>query len=324
MKEFTNLPKRFFKGMFLLFSLTVLLSGSTLLLDSCKNEESEVETSSHEFVSSYNHMLEKLSSTIIVTNKSNTAMRSAPINEDEPDDPVEETILVYLLYPKGTPEDIKDLSEEVVTIQDLSDLIHLTDATLQYVPNEDNMVYKIKVSEPLLMEGINPMIQSSKEYLYSRGFSEQEIQDMIQENNATESDLIPFVLKWSEASLSESSTTTPVSQFKTKCLGAFSTPLYAKELVVSDYVDCALDAIGINVLAGLSWSGAKTWSKVAAKKAFAAVAKRALGPIGAAITAISFGICLYNKSQEKEPGCVYAIPTPSRIEELYKELTLQN
>lgn len=62
-----------------------------------------------------------------------------------------------------------------------------------------------------------------------------------------------------------------------------------------DYIDCTLIAIGADVLFSLGASSGTAWSVSAMKKAFGAVAKKALGPIGAAIAAVSFGMCLYDR-----------------------------
>lgn len=320
MKNSTNFLVRFSKGILLLCSLMVLTCIFMFFLNSCNSEETIEDKHSKEFISSYNILLDKFSSMNIVNNITKSRVS---IDEDLGDNQLDETILIYLLYPKNTQEDIKNLTEEVVTIQDLSDLIRLTDAVLQYQPNNENIKYKIEVSKASIMNGINPMIKTAKEYLYSRGFSEEEIQMMIEENNAQESDLIPFVLKLSEASISEESNQkTPTSQLKTNFSSILFTPLYAEvPLNSSDYQSCALEAIGFDIAYSLAWSGAKTWGKIAIKKAFTTIAKRALGPVGAAIAVVEFGICLNSTYRAKNSGnCIYAIPTPSDIEKSYDKL----
>ncbi|MCK0157082.1 hypothetical protein MWU65_07830 [Cellulophaga sp. F20128] len=59
-----------------------------------------------------------------------------------------------------------------------------------------------------------------------------------------------------------------------------------------DLLVCAAVAIGADALWALGGSSVSTWSVAAMTKAFSAVAKRFLGPIGVAIAVISFGICL--------------------------------
>ena len=60
----------------------------------------------------------------------------------------------------------------------------------------------------------------------------------------------------------------------------------------NDYVKCAAVAIGADALWALGGSSASSWSRAAMKKAFKAVAKRFLGPVGVAIAVVSFGVCL--------------------------------
>ena len=224
------------------------------------------------------------------------------------------------MYPEDTEEDIKSLYKEVVTTQDLSDLIRLTDAVLQYESYQDNEKYKIEVSEVKIIQSLNPMVQESKKYLYTRGFSEREIQDMIIENNAVETDLIPLVMKLTEADLSQPSLITKVNQrYSFSLLNLLSTPVNARNLVTQDYVNCAIAAIGVDLAAGFSFSSAKTWGKAAIKKAFKAIAQRVLGPIGVALAVGSFGYCMYEAATKYD--CQYSIPITSQFENKYKTLT---
>lgn len=165
---------------------------------------------------------------------------------------------------------------------------------------------------------MEPLIKNAKEYLYGRGFSEDEIQEMIKENSANETDLIPFVLKLSEAELYEDIYANITYRQKTSLLSIFAVPSYARDVEFMDYVDCALHAVGADVFYSLAWSGAKTWTKAVMKRAFTAVVKRALGPIGAAITVISFGICMYKKYRSNAT-CTYTMPAPSHIQKSYEK-----
>jgi len=60
----------------------------------------------------------------------------------------------------------------------------------------------------------------------------------------------------------------------------------------ADLKNCAMEALGLDVIAMLSQSNAKKWAKKAIKKAFKAVASKFLGPVGAAIAIIDFSICM--------------------------------
>jgi len=60
-----------------------------------------------------------------------------------------------------------------------------------------------------------------------------------------------------------------------------------KELLV-----CGAVAIGADALWALGGSSASAWTAAAMTKAFTAIAKRFLGPVGVAIAVVSFGVCL--------------------------------
>lgn len=312
MKTVLNTLIRFTKGITIISVAFALLLGAIIIFDSCKkNDIVIVDEAVNRFINNYNLNLDKYISTNITT-PDNTNTRSTAVTS-------ENNTSVYLLFPEDTQPEIKELTEEVVTIQDLSDLIRLTDATMQYHPNEHNINYKIEISEDKIVNEMEPFIKNAKEYLYRRGFSEEEIIEMIKENDANETDLVPFVLKLSEAELSDAVYAYKHQMQTLNLLDIFASPTYAKDLELMDYLDCALVAVGADVFYSLSWSGAKTWTKAAMKRAFSAVVKRALGPIGAAITVASFGICMYNK-YTSNITCTYAIPAPSHIQIAYENI----
>ena len=58
------------------------------------------------------------------------------------------------------------------------------------------------------------------------------------------------------------------------------------------WLKCAAIAIGADALWALGGSSASAWTAAAMTRAFTAVAKRFLGPIGVAIAVVSFGVCM--------------------------------
>ncbi len=60
----------------------------------------------------------------------------------------------------------------------------------------------------------------------------------------------------------------------------------------NEVLDCALGAIGADAFFAFGASTATSWTAAAVTKAFSAVAKRFLGPVGVAIAVVSFGICI--------------------------------
>lgn len=60
----------------------------------------------------------------------------------------------------------------------------------------------------------------------------------------------------------------------------------------SDILRCLVVAVGADALWALGGSSASSWTAAAITRAFSSIAKRFLGPVGAAIAAVSFGICM--------------------------------
>ena len=157
------------------------------------------------------------------------------------------------------------------------------DAVVEYDPTTTNINYEIEVPVQNIVTSLSPLVNESKQYLYTKGFTEQGIQQMIVEQGGTEQDLVPFVMSLTDIEHRQISVATNYSDF-------FVNSAYANKM--NPYVKCALVAIGADVLWALGGSSASTWTMVAMKKAFGAVAKRLLGPIGVALAVVSFGVCL--------------------------------
>ncbi len=66
----------------------------------------------------------------------------------------------------------------------------------------------------------------------------------------------------------------------------------SQKMELDDFLKCAAVAVGADALFALGGSSATAWSAAALTRAFSAVAKRFLGPIGVAIAVVSFSLCL--------------------------------
>lgn len=66
----------------------------------------------------------------------------------------------------------------------------------------------------------------------------------------------------------------------------------SQKMELEDFLKCAAVAVGADALFALGSSSATAWSAAALTRAFSAVAKRFLGPIGVAIAVVSFSLCL--------------------------------
>ena len=116
--------------------------------------------------------------------------------------------------------------------------------------------------------------------------SHSDIDEMIVEGNGTEEDLIPLVMAMIQLEASENTMTTRVN-FESLFFQSANAQTWTQ------VGQCAVAAIGVDVLWSLGSDGGK-WTKKAIKKAFKAVAKRFLGPIGVAIAVVSFSFCVAN------------------------------
>lgn len=61
---------------------------------------------------------------------------------------------------------------------------------------------------------------------------------------------------------------------------------------MNPFLECGIIAIGADALWALGGSSASAWTAAAMTKAFTAIAKRFLGPVGVAIAVVTFGVCL--------------------------------
>jgi hypothetical protein len=135
-----------------------------------------------------------------------------------------------------------------------------------------------------VINSLSPSLNEAKNYLYTKGFNDSEIDQMIVEHGGQELDLIPFVMSLVTIE-QESLSWQPSSIF-------FVNQAYAGDVTWEDYARCAMIGIGADVLWALGTSNVSSWSKKALRKAFGTVSKRFLGPIGVGIAVVSFGICI--------------------------------
>ena len=270
---------KFSKGILALVAINILIVISVFIFNSCKKTEFENSdngkanlkfreslTSNKQFIASISFENEKI-------NLSSEQLRiSSPYIESKK---------VYIAFSDEVTPEIESAFNNTKSIQDLANLIEYTDAIIQDEPNGNSINYPIVVPIEKVADSLNPLVIESKEYLYSKGFSENAIQQMLTENNGTELDLIPFVIALTEIEKNQST-------FATNNLNLFIGSTYA----MNEYVKCAMVAIGADVLWALGGSQASAWSMTMMTKAFGAVAKRFLGPIGVAIAVVSFGLCI--------------------------------
>lgn len=278
MKKLNYQISNLFTGLKLLSLFAVVSVSFSLIVQSCQREQYEnndITKASEKFKAS------------IQTNKSKVGSIMLGGSVTGRPDPSRESI--YVDFPGDIGSETTNLYSQTNSIQGLSNLIDNTNAIIQYSPTKTNSDYEINVSVEAVKNSLAPLIADAKNYLYTKGFTNQEIDDMISLHNGTEEDLIPYVMSLTH--LEEG------GSFAQNLTIPFVNNVYAK-LDANDYLRCAGVAIGADVLWSLGASSAATWGKAAMVKAFGAVAKRLLGPIGVAIAVVSFGVCLHEANYD--------------------------
>ncbi len=220
----------------------------------------------------------------------------------------EDCAVIKVQFSEGTPPEDKELASLAKTVQDVSSLYRITAAELtvdadDFFGNETGNTETIVLSEEKARTLLVPYVKASVDYLMAQGLTENQIDSIKNVTNATDEDLVIASmlllnqeLKNRESSIAKSN--------KMNKIHIFATPCHAVNF--SGVMDCGLQAIGMDIFYGLSQSVAKTWSVKVIIKAFGTVAKKAIGPIGAAIAVGEFSYCMYKKY-----GGGYTIKVPS-------------
>lgn len=143
----------------------------------------------------------------------------------------------------------------------------------------------VQMSEPKIKETLSPMVAESKNYLYSIGLTDFDIQEMLMEAGADESSLIPFTLALIEHD----------NQYYANLESSRKWSLIPSAYAAVTWTDtgkCALAAIGADIIYSFGPSPAKTWSKAVIKKAFKVAASKFIGPVGVFIMVAEFSLCM--------------------------------
>jgi hypothetical protein len=293
---------KFCKGTVAIIAIYTVLAMSVFILDSCKKVENSVDNSDKagkNFIIKLKNYRRHIGSVgftrgiglnIVMQNdiRIGTSIRDkVSVVNNEPSNPVAP---VYLDFPKGATSENINLVNKVTSIQQLADLQNATNAVIQYSPTTENSNNELRINIATLNNSLSPMILEAKQYLYAKGLSDFDIQNMLLEHKGKDEDLVPFVIALANAEVQPEP-----EMISRNYLQPFFSTANAK-LNANDYQMCAIVAIGADVLFSLATSGLKTWSRALIMKAFGTVAKRMLGPVGVAIAVVSFGVCLAERN----------------------------
>ncbi len=202
------------------------------------------------------------------------------------------TYCIKLINPTETIiEDVNNLTDLIKVKANPNILVINTtiDDSESELPNgndSNNCTDVVQIPTEPVSEALSPAVIQAKNYLSTKGFSNSDIQNMIRQEKGVSTDLVPLVMTMISL---EDADKNLVNNYD------FSNMLFNTAYAQSakDVGNCALAAIGADIIWSLGSDPGK-WTKKAIKKAFGAVAKRLLGPIGAAITVVTFGLCVAN------------------------------
>ncbi len=188
----------------------------------------------------------------------------------------------------------KDLN--VSSIRSYGDMLELQtkyDVDFYVMENEPvGLEAVIYVSEEETLEALMPLIEQSKAYLYRKGFTDIEIDEMLAENNASPATLVPLALLLSEDEIN--------SQLDKDNLIEECISFTRGEITLSTVLSCAIAATGADIIYSLQTGGNNShtnkWTKKAIKLLFKKVAPRFLGPVGVGIAVVSFVACIGSSS----------------------------
>lgn len=206
---------------------------------------------------------------------------------------------VYINFPDSTDKKYIEEAKLIKTIEDLLKLQHKTAAEFSL---KDSSLFscKIQISKKAADEAIKPLIAPSKKFLYNRGFSENEVKDMLKENNATESDLVLLTLVVNEMEMKNQQVAKTASVNTFNILDLFVTPAYANNdlyekctTLLKDSYDCAKDVLGLTDVQAFLIAGNMT--KKSIRQLFKKIATRSASKFAAIIAVAEFGKCLYDK-----------------------------
>lgn len=258
-----------------MFALTAvcLVAGSAIFVfDSCQRsniEQRKLSSVAKQFNSSVNVFRSNFGS--MNFSSANSSLSRTTGGEE----------LYYLDFPDGTdPGVIADFASNI-NLQTLTNVLANYGVSIDDSLNINAEVVVHIPQEPI-RQALSPLVQEAKSYLYSKGVTDQQINELLIEEDAEEIDLIPFVkhlIAIEEEQLSAKNS-------------RINFPLISQANAEPSFLHCGVAALGADALYALATVEPASWSWALMKPAFKKVASRMLGPIGVAFALISFTTCM--------------------------------
>lgn len=315
--------KRFFKGIFAI-NVIFILSAMSVSLYSCQNEDvANDKVSQQEATTFMDKSIELLAqfmqADVVVKNKTIQCVEQHTVDGDTTSlknennlIPTDGTKTVYVVFPEGTSQNVKNLYSEIMSVQDMAILERMTAAEFTTMTPPDS-AYAFQMSEEKVKEELTPMTQASIKYLTSFGVSTLELIEMVSELNTDITSLIPLALVIAEYQMFEAKDSLPTLTGYNP-MSLFATPTYA--IGTKDNFDwsamglCAFNAVGGHVIYSVFYKGIIAGLTIAGMKTILVkVISRTMGVIGAAIAIAEFVNCMRDNGK-----CVFEIKPQSNLE----------
>lgn len=285
--QFNEITSRVAKGMIAIFSIKLLLFSGIFIFQSCttENDASDVENQvRQDFLGSMNQISNTLNNLAFTT----SAIQNKSLRTDGMISSNDFRLI------NNTPNENLNLSNfnEVAERVNSGDVI-LSNEQECFERNGEIVCLTVQIDEEEVLSSIEPAIQEAKNVLYTKGYTDQDINEMLSEEGAQEEDLVPVVM--SLLALDEQENNLASNNLVSYKFFFNSAHAYQGGIDWGEVGNCAAAALGINAItsfASLQGSGSDRWKRKAITKLIGKVASRFLGPVGVAITIGSFALCM--------------------------------
>lgn len=298
LNQITEITMKIAKGMIAIFAIKLTLILAVFTFNACSSEDVEVsDNNSAEFQNALDLSMSNLNS-IGVFNTNGAILRT---NGDAK--------TLHLVNDNGQTFSNTDFLNSVTDLQSLVTVRNDRNLTLvdQNPIDINDILATYTIDEQPIIDALQPAIQEARNYLYGKGFTDQEINnDILSEWNGSEEHLVPFVMylqSYENSSEYVASNTVNYSNifFNTTYAQVVQQPNTIAELTPDEIWGCVKSSvtagvgslITIGTLQGLRKVGIKVLAK-----AFSKLLAKFAGPIGVAIMVADFGFCLYGESND--------------------------
>lgn len=232
------------KALSLLLVLPLIACVTIAALESCQQDDNgvvknELSTIPSEWFGSFVKSITNVSKQkISYFTKNGTTRRSSSVNAND-------RIDIAVNFPPNTQQSYIDRLSEIETIEDMARLSHECAADFA-LAEEGSGGYVIAISQEALYGSLEEMIAQSKEYLKSKGMTDEDIQEMLDENDADETSLVVFAWGLSVVEYEEANADFEDSFGLTSfipCTRASASINIRAEVIVG----CAIEALGFDI-----------------------------------------------------------------------------